>query len=64
LWDGAGQDGWALAADPAAAFAAGLAPRPLADTIADTLAWVRQAGYPPAGTGLTAAQEEQLLSLA
>ena len=64
LWGWGGQDGWALAADPAAALAAGLAPRPLAQTVQEIAAWVRQSGPPPAGTGLTPEQEAALLSRA
>jgi 2'-hydroxyisoflavone reductase len=64
LWGWGGLDGWSLAADPAAAQAAGLAPRPLRQTVRDTLEWARGAGEPPAGTGLTAGQEAQLLSRA
>ncbi|HZQ16389.1 MAG TPA: NAD-dependent epimerase/dehydratase family protein [Gaiellaceae bacterium] len=51
-----------LAVDPAAAFAAGLAPRPLAETVRDTLAWV-DAGEAPAveGVGLDRAKERRVL---
>ena len=41
-----------LAIDPTAAFAAGLETRPLAETVRDTLAWVRSGeapAEPPAG---------------
>jgi 2'-hydroxyisoflavone reductase len=40
LWDPSGVDWWAGACDPNRAYAAGLSPRPLADTVADTLTWV------------------------
>jgi 2'-hydroxyisoflavone reductase len=60
LWSGGDPDIWAMAVDPARAFATGLTPRPLADTVRDTLAWT--AGQqPPEGTGVTAEQERQLL---
>lgn len=48
--------------DPAKATAAGLRPRPFEDTIADTLAWDRERGFPPLKAGLTAGKEEELLS--
>lgn len=60
LWAGGEADVWVMAADPARAYESGLAPRPLTDTIRDTLAWSR-ASTPPAGTGLTAEQEQALL---
>lgn len=52
-----------LAADPSAAYAAGLTPRPLADTIRDTAEWVRAAADGgPTGTGLAPAREAELLT--
>jgi 2'-hydroxyisoflavone reductase len=60
LWSGDDPDVWVMAADPSRAFATGLAPRPLADTVKDTLAWTRTAGM-PAGTGVTDEQERSLL---
>jgi 2'-hydroxyisoflavone reductase len=51
-----------LAADPTAAFAAGLTPRPLAETITDTAAWVRQAAdTAPPGRGLDPDREADLI---
>jgi 2'-hydroxyisoflavone reductase len=51
-----------LAADPSAAYGAGLAPRPLADTIADTAEWVREvAASAPAAMGVDPARETELL---
>ena len=49
-----------MAADPSRAFDTGLTPRPLADTIRDTLAWARSSTMPD-GTGLTEEQERRLL---
>lgn len=49
--------------DVSRALAAGLTLRPLAETIADTLAWDTARGGPAEGAeGLTAAEEERLLS--
>lgn len=51
-----------LAADPSAALAAGLRPRPLAETIADTAGWVRDnAEHAPPGRGLDPDREADLL---
>lgn len=56
------------AADTRAAHAAGLVCRPIADTVADTWAWLQSEGIPPrpAGRegdlGLSAEQEERLLA--
>jgi 2'-hydroxyisoflavone reductase len=60
LWSGDDPDVWVMAADPARAFASGLTPRPLADTIRDTLAWTRTVTMPE-GTGVTPEQERRLL---
>jgi 2'-hydroxyisoflavone reductase len=51
-----------LSIDPSAAFAAGLQPRPLEETVRDTLAWVA-AGDAPAETaaGLNRAKEQEVL---
>jgi len=51
-----------LSVDPSAAFAAGLEPRPLEETVRDTLAWIA-AGDAPAETaaGLDRAKEQSLL---
>lgn len=48
--------------DPAKAVAAGLRRRPLAHTVADTLAWDRQRGQPELRTGLSAQMESELLA--
>lgn len=61
LWHWGEPDGWAGAADPSAAIAEGLAVRPLARTVRETWEWVRGAGDPPAGVGLTPDQERALL---
>jgi 2'-hydroxyisoflavone reductase len=47
--------------DPAKALAAGLRPRPFAETIADTLAWDRERGAPPLAAGLPPDKERDLL---
>jgi 2'-hydroxyisoflavone reductase len=46
LWDTTGVDWWAGACDPSRAYAAGLAPRPLPDTVRDTLAWIATSRRP------------------
>lgn len=61
LWSGGEPDVTIMAADPAKAFAAGLTPRPLAETVRDTLAWTATSA-PPAGTGLEADRERELLT--
>jgi 2'-hydroxyisoflavone reductase len=48
--------------DAAKAVAAGLRCRPLADTVADTLAWDQQRGQPDLRTGLSAETEKELLT--
>ncbi len=52
-----------LSLEPGAAFAAGLEPRPLEETVRDTLAWVRS-GEAPAetGAGLDREKESRLLA--
>ena len=64
LWPGASLDDASLsAASPAAALAAGLAPRPLRQSVADIHA--HEAASPtavPAGTGIDAAREADLLA--
>jgi len=51
-----------LAVDPARAFAAGLQPRPLAETARDTLAWLRSAEAPATfDAGLDRAKERRAL---
>jgi 2'-hydroxyisoflavone reductase len=62
FWAPGEPDGDVLAADPSAAYAAGLVIRPLAETIADTAAWVREnADQAPPGRGLDPAREADLL---
>ncbi|MGI8900927.1 MAG: NAD-dependent epimerase/dehydratase family protein [Nocardioides sp.] len=60
LWSGNDPGAWMLAADPSRAFSTGLSPRPLTDTIRDTLEWTRTVDA-PAGTGLTEEQERAVL---
>jgi 2'-hydroxyisoflavone reductase len=63
IWPGADDEHDLNAADPAAAFAAGLAPRPLRQTIAEI--WAHELTSPtpaPAGIGLPPAREAELLS--
>jgi 2'-hydroxyisoflavone reductase len=48
--------------DAGKATAAGLRPRPLDETIADTLAWDRERGLPPLEAGMTPEKEAELLS--
>lgn len=47
--------------DASMATAAGLRPRPFAETIADTLAWDRDRGSPPLKVGLSPDEERKLL---
>lgn len=62
LWSGDDPDVWAMAADPAKAYGCGLSPRPLADTVRDTLAWTRTVTQ-PADAGLAPDREHELLAL-
>jgi 2'-hydroxyisoflavone reductase len=48
--------------DAGRATAAGLRPRPFAETIADTIAWDRERGLPPLKVGLPPEQERELLA--
>jgi 2'-hydroxyisoflavone reductase len=50
-----------MTADPAAAFAAGLTPRPLSETVADIHAELRAPGSGPPGVGISAEREAGLL---
>jgi 2'-hydroxyisoflavone reductase len=50
-----------LALDPSKAFAAGLRPRPLEETVRDTLAWVRD-GAPDGPAGLDREKEQRVLA--
>jgi 2'-hydroxyisoflavone reductase len=61
LWGGDDPDAWMMAADPAKAFGTGLTPRPLADTVRDTLAWTRVTEQPPTA-GLAPERERELLA--
>ena len=61
LWAADDPEIWGLGVDPSRAFAAGLTPRPLADTVRDTLAWTREVGVPD-DAGLSADQEQALLT--
>ena len=60
LWSADDSDVWVMAVDPSRAFDTGLNPRPLADTVRDTLAWTRTSTMPD-GTGVTDEQERRLL---
>jgi 2'-hydroxyisoflavone reductase len=61
LWN-EGHDEWTLAGSNARALASGLTPRPLEQTIADTLAWIESSGAePPVGAGLPRKREAELL---
>jgi 2'-hydroxyisoflavone reductase len=60
LWSAGDPDVLMMAADPAKAQAAGLTPRPLADTVRDTLAWTRTVEQPDT-PGLPADREAELL---
>jgi 2'-hydroxyisoflavone reductase len=61
LWSGDDPDVWLMAADPAKAYGAGLAPRPLAETVRDTLAWTQTVPQ-PADAGLDPDKERDLLA--
>ncbi|QNN52473.1 NAD-dependent epimerase/dehydratase family protein [Nocardioides mesophilus] len=60
LWSGGDPDVWVMAVDPSRAYATGLSPRPLSETVRDTLAWIQDNDM-PAGTGLSEDQERLLL---
>lgn len=61
LWLASPEFAGMLSVDPAPAFAAGLAPRPLEETARDTLAWVRSGEAPKTEAGLDRAKERRLL---
>ncbi len=61
LWSADDPDVLSMTADPARAERTGLAPRPLADTVRDTLAWLRTVEQPPA-PGISAGRERELLT--
>lgn len=60
LWS-EGEPELMMAADPARATATGLTPRPLAETVRDTLAWVQRTPMPE-GKGLDPEREKELLA--
>jgi 2'-hydroxyisoflavone reductase len=60
LWGADDPDVWIMAVDPGRAFGTGLAPRPLAETVRDTLAWAGTVTMPE-GAGITEEQERRLL---
>ena len=60
LWSGADESALIMAADPAAATATGLRPRPLAETVQDTLDWLR-GQQQPQQPGLDPDRETDLL---
>ena len=61
LWT-EGTPEWTLAADPTRSFAAGLSPRPLAETIGDTWDWIRREQPPLVSNwGISEAREAELL---
>jgi nucleoside-diphosphate-sugar epimerase len=63
LWPGGDSESDINAADPAAALAAGLAPRPLSQSIDEIREYeLRSPAAPPAGVGLTAEREAGLLA--
>jgi len=63
LWSEGG-DEWTLAGSNARALATGLTPRPLRDSIVDTLAWIQSSdAEPPAGAGLPPQREAELLAV-
>ena len=59
LWSGGDAGRFIFGLDPSAALASGLAPRPFAETVRDTLAWLRSSGAP--GVGLGPEREAELL---
>lgn len=61
LWSAGDPDVLMMAADPSRAYATGLHPRPLADTVRDTLAWTGRVARPE-DTGMSAAREQELLA--
>lgn len=61
LWSGGDPYRLQMTADPSRAFATGLRPRPLADTVRDTLAWLATQQQ-PSSPGLSAEREAALLT--
>jgi len=63
LWT-EGKHEYVLAADPAHSLAAGLSPRPLAQTVQDTWDWIQQSQPPLVqGWGVSADREHELLTM-
>jgi 2'-hydroxyisoflavone reductase len=60
LWGADDPDVWIMAVEPGRAFGTGLVPRPLAETVRDTLAWTRTVTAPD-DAGITEEQERRLL---
>jgi 2'-hydroxyisoflavone reductase len=61
LWSGADPSALIMAADPGAALATGLRPRPLTETVRDTLTWLRDEKQPDQ-PGLDPDREADLLT--
>ena len=62
LWTEGAHEG-AMAGDPAKAVAAGLSPRQISETVADTWAWIQETNPPLAdGWGITPEREAELLA--
>lgn len=61
LWS-AGEDEGGLALDPTAAYATGLTPRPIEQTICDTYTWMQGHPWQRDGVGLTPEREADLLA--
>ncbi len=62
LWT-EGEHEWTLAGDPTRAFASGLSPRPLTETISDTWSWIQEEQPPLVpGWGLSEEREAELLA--
>lgn len=61
LWAMGGPEALGSSANPAKAYAAGLSPRPLTDTIRDTLAWIETQDGPPETVGLDPEREATIL---
>lgn len=60
LWGADDPEVWIMAVDPTRALETGLAPRPLTETVRDTLAWAETVAMPE-GAGITEEQERRLL---
>jgi len=61
LWAGGASDDPGMACDPSRAMTAGLSPRPLAQTIRETLEHEQATPTPSEGTGMTRARESEVL---